>query len=389
METKGREGELSALKELLAGEMAERRALEEMLRASATRFDEFFFTAPVGLAVLDNELRYVSVNDALARINGLPAEEHRGRSVAEVLPTLAPVVESALRGILQTGEPVLNLEVSGEAAGAPGRWLLSFVPLEVGGDGGRGVGAVVLDITDRARLDEALALPGAGFAAVFEESWDAVFFFDEEGRILEANPRAERLLGYTRGELLGLKVQDLIPARDLEEAPVRYDELRAGKAVRSRRRLQHKDGSPIEVEALGSTVGGGVMLSFVREVPEGAAERGDAARLGSAVQLGRLIGDGSVGAGLGFLKELAAALTAATEFLEQTRGADAAGEVDVSRGIGFYDEVSRFEMNLITRALRQTGGNQKRAAELLGMRPNTLSAMIHRHGIDADEFRAK
>jgi PAS domain S-box-containing protein len=384
MKTKGREGELLALKNLLAGEMAERKALEKMLRASSTRFDEFFYLAPVGLALLDNELRYVSVNDALARSNGLPAEQHKGKSVAEVIPALAPLVEIAIRRVLQTGEPVLNLEVSGERAGRAGRWLISFVPLDAAGEGG--VGAVVLDVTDRAPLDEALALPAAGLASIFKHSWDAIFFFGEDGHILDANPRAERLLGYTREELLGLRWHDLIPARDLEESPVRLEELRAGVVVRSQRRLRRKDGSLVEVEAVGSAVGGGVVLSFVRERTESEARGGD--RPASAIQLGRLIGGGSVGAGLGFLKELTAALTAATEFLEQSRGDDAAEAVDVSHGVEFYEEVSRFETNLISRALRQTGGNQKRAAELLGMRPNTLSAMIHRHGINADEFKA-
>ena len=245
-----------------------------------------------------------------------------------------------------------------------------------------------LDVTGRSRLEQALSHPASNFAAIFEHSWDAVFFFDDEGRILEANPQAERLLGYAREELRGLKLQSLIPPRDLEEAPVRYEELRGGGVVRGQRRLRRKDGSLVEVEAIGSAVGGGVMLSFVREREgAGAARDGDFAT--SAVQLGRALGEGSVGAGLGFLRELSVALAAAAELLGQSHGDDAADGVDVSRGVEFYEEVSRFETGLIRRALGQTGGNQKRAAALLGMRHNTLSAMIHRHGIDPREFKIK
>jgi hypothetical protein len=180
-------------------------------------------------------------------------------------------------------------------------------------------------------------------------------------------------------------LQNLIPGQDLAQSPVRYQELRAGKVVRGERRLRRKDGSLVAVEVIGSEVGGGLMLSFVRERGEGqaAAVAGPA----SALQLGSLLGDGSVGAGLGFLKELSAALAAATEFLEHSQSADAPDAVDVARGVEFYEEVSRFETNLICRALAHTGGNQKRAAELLGMRPNTLSAMIRRHGVDPDAFR--
>ncbi len=53
------------------------------------------------------------------------------------------------------------------------------------------------------------------------------------------------------------------------------------------------------------------------------------------------------------------------------------------RGLGFYDAVQRFERQLIEAALRQTGGVQKQAAELLGLKPTTLNEKIKRLGIGA------
>jgi DNA-binding NtrC family response regulator len=55
---------------------------------------------------------------------------------------------------------------------------------------------------------------------------------------------------------------------------------------------------------------------------------------------------------------------------------DAAENLDISRGISFYDEVSRFEIELIRRALEHTGGHQSRAAKLLGMNNTTLNSKI-------------
>ena len=55
---------------------------------------------------------------------------------------------------------------------------------------------------------------------------------------------------------------------------------------------------------------------------------------------------------------------------------DSASELDVSRGVSFYDEVSRFEIELIRRALEFTGGHQSRAAKLLGMNNTTLNSKI-------------
>jgi len=60
---------------------------------------------------------------------------------------------------------------------------------------------------------------------------------------------------------------------------------------------------------------------------------------------------------------------------------DSASAIDLSRGISFYDEVSRFEVELIRRALEFTGGHQSRAAKLLGMNNTTLNSKIKAYNI--------
>lgn len=50
--------------------------------------------------------------------------------------------------------------------------------------------------------------------------------------------------------------------------------------------------------------------------------------------------------------------------------------LDIVGGIDFYDEVQRFETHLITMALSETGGNQAKAARLLGIKPTTLNSKI-------------
>jgi transcriptional regulator with GAF, ATPase, and Fis domain len=58
-----------------------------------------------------------------------------------------------------------------------------------------------------------------------------------------------------------------------------------------------------------------------------------------------------------------------------------ASGIDVTRGIDFYDEVRRFEIDIIRRALEQTGGHQSRAARLLGMNATTLNSKIKTYNI--------
>ena len=64
------------------------------------------------------------------------------------------------------------------------------------------------------------------------------------------------------------------------------------------------------------------------------------------------------------------------------KDAGASASIDIGRGINFYDEVRRFEIDLIRRALAQTGGHQSRAARLLGMNPTTLNSKIKTYNIN-------
>lgn len=78
------------------------------------------------------------------------------------------------------------------------------------------------------------------------------------------------------------------------------------------------------------------------------------------------------------LKELTLALLREVESLEGEKPRD------VKQKICLQDEVRRFEADLIRCALARTGGHQRRAARLLGIKITTLNAKIKRYGIDPD-----
>ncbi|WP_405486417.1 SpoIIE family protein phosphatase [Streptomyces sp. NBC_00096] len=111
--------------------------------------------SPLGLAVLDTDLRYVLVNPTLERINGLPAGEHLGRTVREALPFLdTEVIERSMRQVLDTGVPLLDQYAVGRTPADPGRdhaWSGSYYRLEDPGGRVIGVALMVVDVTDSYR----------------------------------------------------------------------------------------------------------------------------------------------------------------------------------------------------------------------------------------------
>jgi PAS domain S-box-containing protein len=128
---------------------------------SYAQLDTMLRSAPVGIGFWDRELRFVRVNDALAALNRLPPDEHIGRTLGEVIPTLAPALEPLYRRVIESGEPVVHTESTDDAAlhiGERRHWLSSYYPVRTADGETIGVGGLIIEITDRKRADDRLRL---------------------------------------------------------------------------------------------------------------------------------------------------------------------------------------------------------------------------------------
>ncbi|MCS0636788.1 SpoIIE family protein phosphatase [Streptomyces sp. LP05-1] len=148
-------GDLYALG--LATDQLTLRDVERDLALSVRMVDQ----SPIGLGVLGTDLRYVGVNAALERLDGVSAAGHVGRRVGEVAPFLgtagteeAAEVEEAMREVLATGVPLVDRQLVGRTPADPDRdraWSLSFYRLEDVGGHVLGLALSVIDVTDRHR----------------------------------------------------------------------------------------------------------------------------------------------------------------------------------------------------------------------------------------------
>ncbi|MFF3937437.1 SpoIIE family protein phosphatase [Streptomyces phaeofaciens] len=124
--------------------------------------DGFLTRSPVGMAVLDLELRYVWLNDTLERFGGVPREQRLGHRLSELLPGLQTVtIEGLMRKVLRTGVPITDYEYVGWSWADPHRqraYSTSFFPLVGADDTVTGVCYMVLDITERWTARRLLAL---------------------------------------------------------------------------------------------------------------------------------------------------------------------------------------------------------------------------------------
>ncbi|MEA5627213.1 PAS domain S-box protein [Nostoc sp. UHCC 0251] len=133
------------------GGLIERKTLEQELALREAHLNAFFSNAPVGMNIVDNQLRFVQINQLLAEINGLPQQDHIGKTIHEVLPHIAPLVEPIYQQVLLTGQPILNQELSGASIKQPDiirHFLASYFPIPGEDDCPSGIGTVLVEISE-------------------------------------------------------------------------------------------------------------------------------------------------------------------------------------------------------------------------------------------------
>ncbi|HEX6458190.1 MAG TPA: PAS domain S-box protein [Thermoleophilaceae bacterium] len=232
----------------ISGSEVRREAVE-----AGVQLDALQRGAPVGFAILDEELRYLRVNDALAEMNGIPPLEHIGRTVWEVVPDLAGNIETFLRGVLDSGIPAPPVEVSGTtvaSAGETRHWLVSYYPVEVAG--GRGLGCVVVDVTENRLATERLARSEQRYRTLVETTQDMIWTVGPDGCFDYVSGAVERIYGYSASELIGKPFLDFIPPERRQENAESFARVMAAAApdtlFEGETELLRKDGTVTVVE---------------------------------------------------------------------------------------------------------------------------------------------
>src|SRR6202012_226075 len=115
-------------------------------------------TAPIGLAVLSPDCRYLQINQRLTEICGISVEDHLGRSVRDCVPGLADAVEAIVRSIMNTGDPVTGIEVAGQRADQAEErsWVTYWHPLRNSAGEIVGINVAAEEVTERKRAEAAL-----------------------------------------------------------------------------------------------------------------------------------------------------------------------------------------------------------------------------------------
>ncbi|MFE7978878.1 SpoIIE family protein phosphatase [Streptomyces shenzhenensis] len=162
--------------------------------------DGFLTRSPVGMAVLDPQLRYLWLNDTLEQFGGVPREQRLGRRLSELLPGLqAETLEGLMRKVMVTGIPVTDYEYEGWSWADPHRrhaYSASFFPLVDAVGAVTGVCYIVLDITERWHARRLLSMVNEAGSSV--------------GRTLDVMRTAQELADFAVPRFADFVVVDLL-----------------------------------------------------------------------------------------------------------------------------------------------------------------------------------
>jgi PAS domain S-box-containing protein len=251
---------------------AQASRVEQVLRESEERFRLAFEGAPIGMALVGLDGRFLRVNRALCSLVGYTAEELTALTFHQITHPDDVDIDDALAHKLERGEipscqlakrylrkdgSVVDVMLHGSIARNSEGEPLYFV-------------AQVEDISVRLHAEAALRRSEAQLRELIQQAPEPVFVADLEGRYVDVNRAAERLLGYERAELLEMSVGDVIVPEDTNRLSAAREQLaQEGAAPQvAEWMLRRKDGVVLPVEVSAKIYPDGRWVAFARDMSE-------------------------------------------------------------------------------------------------------------------------
>jgi len=183
----------------------------DLLELKAGALDTLLERQDIGIAVLDADLRYRSINSILARFNGLSPEDHLGKTPADVLPGLAPIVLPMLRQVLDTGEGLHDLDITGDTPSLndqPSHWQASYLPVRGASGDTIGILALAVNRTLEYELEKAQEESYELVSRILDGLFTFVGILSPDGVMLDANRSPLEAAGIELADVVGKRFWD-------------------------------------------------------------------------------------------------------------------------------------------------------------------------------------
>ncbi len=253
----------------VARDITERKQADEALRSQETRFRALIENGSDGIMIVDEKGVMTYSSPSILRIFGYTMKEIVGRNAFELIhPEDLGFSLERFENLLAKPGSSETIQFRFQHQDGGWRWLEATGVNMFNETAVRGIVVNFRDITERKQAEEALRQSEEIYRTLVEQASDGIFIADAEGNYTEVNSRACEMLGYTRAEILQLKISDLLDPSELERTPLRLDELRQGKSLLTERTFIRKDKSIFPAEISAKMLPGGQLQAIVRDITE-------------------------------------------------------------------------------------------------------------------------
>jgi two-component system CheB/CheR fusion protein len=130
---------------------------EDLNRQQGNEIATLYKTAPVGMALVDRNRRYLKINQRFADLTGNPMENHIGRTIADATPELSDRMRAPIDEVFERGEEIMSVEAAVRMNGEALRdYLIDFFPYEEEDNRITGAGIILKDVTELRSLEKEL-----------------------------------------------------------------------------------------------------------------------------------------------------------------------------------------------------------------------------------------
>ena len=243
-----RTADLSKTNELLTTEITERKQAEDALARSEKRFRSLIENSLDAITLLDATGVAIYDSPAAPGMLGYERDELVGQNIFGLLHEEDLVsIQSLFRELIETPGGRLNKNFRFRHRSGSWRWLESVSTNLLAEPSVKAIVVNYRDITERMQTEQTLQNAQKLYQTLFEQSADAVFILDLEGRHVEANQRATEMLGYSHDELLHLSARDV--SAEVNQSVDVLSKLLNGEIMKTYERVfRRKDGSLLDVE---------------------------------------------------------------------------------------------------------------------------------------------